>query len=362
MTSSAPLTHHEIVRLIEPLARRGLRPDLAGSDRAERRVRLQPIERAGTGVGPFVEHLELQVLADDRLRLVRTLELSGTGLKAALQADGPELAALADTVAAVAAEQQLFVVAGCPVALSHRVAPTGSVDAPALVLREAEALLPGLRLRTTVSSVAGYPAEIELVRAPRATSPAAPFADPAAGDDPIVMLPPDLFSVLGSGWDRLVETSRGWRGSVKLRGAEPRRTAAAQLRLVEAVEHLQRTLAGTPASFHARHRAARWRVALGEAVPVLVGVGIVAAAIGIQRWWPERASWLAMLANIAPPLLMALFFMRREMPRIGLPRFPRRLPPTAWRAAPSVASGPGAGLPAAAPAPRVAPRAPVEPA
>jgi hypothetical protein len=61
---------------------------------------------------------------------------------------------------------------------------------------------------------------------------------------------------------------------------------------------------------------------------------VVALALELQRQGPERASVLALLANVAPPLLMMLYFLRREMPHIGLPRVPRRLPANAWQATP----------------------------
>jgi hypothetical protein len=41
-----------------------------------------------------------------------------------------------------------------------------------------------------------------------------------------------------------------------------------------------------------------------------------------------------MLIFNAPPLLLALFFSLREMPRITLPRAPRRVRDDAWRPLP----------------------------
>ena len=48
-----------------------------------------------------------------------------------------------------------------------------------------------------------------------------------------------------------------------------------------------------------------------------------------------------MLANATPPLLLMLLFVRKEIPRIGLPRVPRRLAPDAWQP-PAPPQGPGA--------------------
>jgi hypothetical protein len=45
--SSAPLTHHQIIELVEPFSRQGLHIDLAASDRLQRRLRFRSIEPAG---------------------------------------------------------------------------------------------------------------------------------------------------------------------------------------------------------------------------------------------------------------------------------------------------------------------------
>jgi hypothetical protein len=96
------------------------------------------------------------------------------------------------------------------------------------------------------------------------------------------------------------------------------------------VQHLPHTLAEPPASFHPRHRAARWALSLREMLPMGFGIGLVALALLLQRLGSEHTALRALMANVAPPLLMMLFFLRREMPHIGLPRVPRRLPADAW--------------------------------
>jgi hypothetical protein len=62
--------------------------------------------------------------------------------------------------------------------------------------------------------------------------------------------------------------------------------------------------------------------------PWLVGLGVVAVALWARQ--SGGSSVLALLANVAPPLLMGLFFVRREMPRIALPQWPTRLADDAW--------------------------------
>jgi len=46
MDATAPLTHHEILALVAPFARRGRRVDLAASDRVARRIAFRPVEHA----------------------------------------------------------------------------------------------------------------------------------------------------------------------------------------------------------------------------------------------------------------------------------------------------------------------------
>ena len=45
--TAPPMSHHEILGLVEPYTRRGRHVDLAASDRLERRLAFQPVEHAG---------------------------------------------------------------------------------------------------------------------------------------------------------------------------------------------------------------------------------------------------------------------------------------------------------------------------
>jgi hypothetical protein len=91
-------------------------------------------------------------------------------------------------------------------------------------------------------------------------------------------------------------------------------------------------LAEPPARFHARFAARRWRIGLLRGVPVAFGVAIVVLAFAVRDTGSRAEAMLGALANLVPPLLMALFFLRREMPRIELPRVPRPLPADSWQA------------------------------
>jgi hypothetical protein len=314
MTALPPLTHHRILELVEPFAARGHAPDLAASDRAARRLVFKPVAHAAGPLPAQVETLALDAADDEALRLTRTLT-TADGLSATLRTEGPDAAALLAALEAVPRARQFLVAEGGLAALRQRLAaPAAPADGPQLVLLGAEARVAGLTLNVKVSGVPGFPAELELLRA----------------DGDARTLPDDLLAVLGRAWDPLTAVRRGWLGAVQLRGAEPRRSQDAELRLRQTIDHLARTLAEPPARFHERHAGARWRVALRGSVPMLVGAALVGIALYVQRLGDEYTSVLALLANLAPPLLMGLFFLRREMPRIGLPRPPRRLPATAW--------------------------------
>lgn len=300
----APLSHHEILARVGPLTRAGRTLDLAASDRAARRLAFRPREHAGEP--PLRESLVLDL--SGRPRLVRTLT-APDGLQARLEAEGEDLALLLAQVEAVPPERQFRRLAGAEVALQHRLAADGSPR-----LRGAEARRPEAVLTMTLTGVEGYPAELVL----------------AAADGARFTPPGDLFAVLGRGWTRLQPVGRTWQGSVRLRGDGAARSAAAEAALETALTHLQHTLAAPPAAFHARHRAARWAVVARESVPLMVCLAMVDVGLLLQRLGPEQAGWLGLLANMAPPLLMGAFFLRREMPVFGWPRPPRTPAPDAW--------------------------------
>lgn len=314
----SPLTHHEILERVAPFSRAGHVLDLPASDRAARRLAFKPTEHAATAALPaLTEQLSLHDREGDRegeWHLLRELR-TASGQRATLEATGEDPAALLAQVQAVPlAAQFLHAVPGdasSPLAaLQQRCGPGGT-----LVLREAQAEVAGFTLAMTVSSVRGYPAHLDLLKC----------------EDDKRSLPDDLLEVQGRAWGRLTALRKGWDASVQLQGTEPARSADARERLRQALLHLQQTLAEPPAQFHTRHRAARWRIGLLRGGPLMFGLLFVALAFALRGQGGSSESSLAALANLAPPLLMALFFMRREMPRIELPRWPRRPPASSWQ-------------------------------
>jgi hypothetical protein len=322
MSPVPPLTHHEILRLVEPFARRGLILDLPASDRGQRRLVFAPRDHAPEGALPALrESLCLGVSEAGWCELVRATE-TADGLQATVKAEGPDPGALLERIAAVPAAAQFRAAAGSLTALSYRVSMARGTGAePQALLTEAESWFGRLALRMRLSGVRGYPADLELHRRD---------GEPGA----VMQLPDDLLSVLGRHWERLTAVRQHWIASVQIDGDGLQRSRDAEQRLQRTVDHLVATLSEPPARFHERHRGARWTVALRRAVPLLIGLSVIGAALWVQAYLPEQRSVLALLANVAPPLLMGLIFLRREMPRVELPRIPRRLPSSAWANAP----------------------------
>ena len=314
-----PLAHHERLAPVEPFARQGGHVDLAASDRLARRLVFKPVVHADEALSPLPWR-ETLALEDDggTWRLSRTLSLEGgpqPELQARLQAEGPipgDLLALLD---AVPRQRQMYGGQGMVIASSHSVAPSSDAGAPQRTLTSAMLRVGELSLTMKVPRVSGMPAEIDL----HAPLPAT------------LALPDDLLAVLGLDWARLGRYSQGWKGSLQLRQHEPERSHDAEAKLQRTAQHLARVLAGPPALFHERFGRARWGVVLWRSIPLLVSVGLIAAAAAVPILDLPEGSVFRMLIFNAPPLLMVAFFCMREMPRIEIPPLPRRSRSPAWR-------------------------------
>ena len=303
-----PLSHHAILALMAPFSAAGWALDLPASDRAARRLVFRPAAHpAGAHHAALTETRELRDTARG-WQLTRRLQPEGEGaLAAEVLADEGEPAELLAAAAAIA-PAELFTPEGAALALRCRPGQPPQ-------LRAAKARVAGLALACTVSGVKGYPMELVFTK---------PEGDARR-------LPDDLLEVLGRGWSRLVPLRTGWETSVMLRGSGPERSAHARERLALALRQVAQVLGEPPARFHERFAARRWRIGLLRGVPVAFGVAIVALAFAVRDTGSRAEALLGALANLVPPLLMALFFLRREMPRIELPRVPRRPADDSWQ-------------------------------
>jgi hypothetical protein len=308
-----PLTHHEILGLVEPFTRRGRHVDLAASDRLERRLAFKPIEHAGDGPAapPLREVLVLEHLESGAFRLTRVLTLPG-GLEATLQTEGPQPGELLARIEAVDPRSQVRTGDGFVLAYHHRL---DAAPPARTILVRGTARVDGFTLALAVPKVRGVSGEVELA---------------SAGEDALA-LPEDLLAVMGWDWGRIGRLRGAWRGSVNLRRREPGRTQDAEAKLERAAAHLARTLSEPPARFHDRQLRARWEVTFRRAIPLLVCIALIAAALAVPYLGLSQDSVFRMLIFNAPPLLLALFFGLREIPRIEIPPLPRRPTASAWR-------------------------------
>lgn len=350
-----PLTHHDILGLVEPFTRSGHQLDLAASDRIQRCLVFKPRISSGsvtattqnssiispvpTDALALTDTLALDCLGADNFVLKRTLTRPD-GLAATLVIKGADTASLLANVEAVDPHAPFRSGEGWQMACSYRLEPGHSASQasvtsppaskPGMLLTSGVVKVAGLTLLLKMPGVTGYPAELEI------TANAA------------IDLPDDLLQVLGRDWARLERGAKSWKSTLKIRGKEPERMRLAQDKLETAARHLALTLSQPPASFARQQAAARWRVAGRRSVPMLTLVGLLLASLAVPYLGiaPDSVYW--MLIFNAPPLLLLWGFSLREMPQFALPRPPKRLTAASWW---PVAPAASAVMPSSQPSP-----------
>jgi hypothetical protein len=325
--ASTPLTHHDILGLVEPFTRQGRHVDLAASDRLERRLQFKPVEHAGdASVEPvLIETLQLDSFESGSFRLTRTLS-RGPAQQATLQISGPEPAALLARVEAVSPEHQFVAGAGFVIARSYSLQPASdraNDGGVALILTRAVVQLDDLALTFSVPAIRRVSAELWL----------APSTGGATGTglDSSLDLPEDLLAVLGWNWTRLIRKKDGWESRLRLRGDLAQRTQRAEAALDRVAAHLAQTLAQPPAQFHERHLKARWWAAFRRAIPLLTPVSLLVAILVLPRIDVGESPGLWLMMFHVPTALIALSFCLQELPQYEIPPLPRRSRAPAWR-------------------------------
>jgi len=316
-----PLTHHEILGLVEPFTRCGRHLDLTASDRLRRVLEFRPVEIGPVDLGGLAaalpglrETLRLEQTGE-RFRLIRLLTLP-SGLEARLDIEGSHPAELLQRMASVEPARQWRAAGGCVIGMSYRLdSPPHPVEPDPLILTRAVTVVAGLTVVLNAPLGSGAPAEIDVRRAP---------------EDP-VELPEDLLAVLGWGWGLLTRRPSGWRCSLRLRGREPGRSRRAEAACVRLAVQLERTLAEPPARFHERWLAARWGVAFRRSIPVVVAAALVAGVALLPRLHIAQDSAVRMLLFNLPPVLLVLVFCLPEIPPFEIPRWPARSMRVYWR-------------------------------
>ncbi|MCG6204856.1 hypothetical protein LPW26_09425 [Rhodopseudomonas sp. HC1] len=314
-----PLTHHEILTLVQPFTRRDLHVDLAATDRVNRRLVFKPVSHHEDGVGGIdaQEVLQLDNPRPGYSILTRTLTL-GSGLCATLETQGEDPRVLLARIETMRPHQQFRSVDGTIVALNYRLAPRAGAKGydPAAVDREllrGEARIAGFTIVLRTPQVRGYPAEIDIT--------------PPAAD---VKLPEDLLAVMGWAWSPLRRSKAGWSGKLKARGSGAELSRTIEARFEQAIAHLARTLSQPPAAFHATQVRARWGVALRRALPLLFFGSLIVGAAGLTLVDIPQDSIFNLLLMGAPPLLMIGAFGMRDIPSMEIPPLPRRIDHPAW--------------------------------
>ncbi|MFM9915333.1 MAG: hypothetical protein ACKVOX_05965 [Rhizobacter sp.] len=325
--SSNPLTHHDIVGLVEPFTRRGRHVDLAASDRLERRLRFKPVEHASDAPDAPALHetLQLDSFGPDSFRLTRTLN-QGHALQATLQISGPQPAALLAQIEAIPPGHQFAAGPGFEIARSYSLQSVSGRAADSrlsLILTLAVVQLDDLTLTLTVPAINRVSADVWL--APR------PAGEPGTGPDGALDLPEDLLAVLGWNWTRLIKKKDGWESKLRLRGNLAKRTRGAELALDRVAAHLARTLSQPPAQFHDSHLTARWWAAFRRAIPLLTPVSLLIAILVLPRIDVGKSPGLWMMLFHVPTALIALSFCLQELPQYEIPPMPRRPRAPAWR-------------------------------
>lgn len=337
-TTPSPLSHHDILGIVEPFTRRSRQVDLAASDRLNRRLLFRPVERVSNAAGfpALCETLQLDSYRSGNFGLTRTLT-APAGQTATLETSGPQPAALLARIEAVAPEQQFVIGAGTLIARSYTVPSDATVSADGrasvpLVLTRAVIHLNDLTLTLSVPAVRGVSADITLVPTP-------------TRDGSALDLPDDLLAVIGWDWTRLVRKKGEWESKLRLRGGPARRTRHAEQAADRVADHLAQALAEPPARFHERQLRARWWAALRRAIPILTPASLVATVLLFPRidFGEKPGLWL-MLYHL-PTALIALSFCLQELPEFVIPPLPRRSEAPTWWLPPKEAVGaqPGTG-------------------
>jgi hypothetical protein len=314
-----PLTHHEILTLVQPFTRRDFHVDLGASDRINRRLIFKPVVHDEADVAGVDAHEILQL---DNPRpgfsvLTRKLTLE-CGLSATVETQGEEPGALLARIETMRPQQQFRSVEGTTVALSYQLTPRAGAkpDDAAAVERElvrGEARIANFTIVLRGPQVRGYPAEIDIM-------------PQVAG----VKLPEDLLAVMGWAWSPLRIRNTGWCGKLKARGSGPQQSRAIEARFEQTIAHLTRTLNQPPAAFHATQVRKRWGVALRRALPLLFFASLIAGAASLTLVEIPQDSIVNLLLMGAPPLLMIGAFGMRDIPSMEIPPLPRRMEHTAW--------------------------------
>lgn len=237
-------------------------------------------------------------------------------------ADGSVSPLLHPAVAAGATDRTRPVLENSPTSASISGSAPGSTSAStsASTSESVSGSTPGSTPRSTGDSTGG-PAS---ARSPGSASAQRPSS--------IADLPDDLLAVLGPQWRPLQDKGDFWKGVLRSLGKGAQRTGRAERFVLQAVQHLARTLGESPSRYHERLQTARWRVHVRRLQPLMSLVGLL--ALMPLCWLLVSRGLLVMhplTLGIAPLLMVGMLALTaREVPVIEWPRRPRPLDDGLW--------------------------------
>ncbi|MEO1574916.1 MAG: hypothetical protein AAFU65_08145, partial [Pseudomonadota bacterium] len=313
-----PLSHHDILRLSAPFARRGLRADLAASDRAARRITFVPGEpdRAGEIDLTF----DLYLLDPDPPVLIRRASHGGA-LQATASAQGMDISILLDHLDTLDPANQFRSPGEALVADSYDLTDDGEHR-----LTACAAVVGGLLVELDARTVVGEPMTARVYSARHGVP---------------VRLPDDLFTLVDRRWRPLFEADEGYSTSLRPPVSEPARSQTARDVFAQTMDHMSRVLSRPPGDYHAQHGRRRWWVFGRRYVPIGLCVAIVGALPLIDRYLIDEDTQLHPGFLSLPPVLMiaVMLLSWRDMPLFGFPPLPRRLADNAWPVSPHPENG-----------------------
>jgi hypothetical protein len=333
-----PLTHHEILRLVAPFTRAGRHPDLALSNRLERRLVFKSIDHPAAGplLPEFSETLHLESFDGGGFSLKRVVRLV-SGDEAELETEGDEPGAMLEAIEGIRPESQFRCVEGIVVATSYRLeGPQTRTRFGRPIRGQAHGPAPGQDPEQDLLAASFSKARARLglasvvLVAPRGKGSPTAELDLLPDAARTLEWPEDLIAVLGPGFGLLRGDSAAWKANLKLSGREPARTQDAEQKLERVVDHLVEVLGASPREFGERFYWKRWAVVGRRALPLLVCILLVMAAAATIKLHLAEDSALRMLIFNAPTWLLMLVFCMREVPRIEIPPWPRRLELDHW--------------------------------
>lgn len=310
-----PLSHHEILTIVGPLARTGRRVDLDRSDRQERILVFDERTHAAHGEDhpELLETLTLRTPRPGSYHLKRTLEgPKGITARAELWTRSVEDAVRAMEALPPATQFRRY--SGGWAAFHHALDP--DPDIPPRLLG-GEAWVTERRLELDAGGAAGLPADLKLGEHP----------------DGDADFPDDLLAVLGRGWRPMRRTPNGWKSTVQIARREPRRSEQVEKRLIRTAEHLEEVFSASPDAFHRSFRGRRWTVLWWRSLWIQMGVLILAVSLILfQNQTLEDSPWLRMWVQVAPVLLFVgtFFYSSRDTRVMELPKIPGPLSFPQW--------------------------------